>query len=212
MQFLIFNEFEQRFSTSTKLTCYKDTPLSDIDTRPGPDGDVYSIFAVGVQGSLTGMSRLRAVAGPNTDGYNGRAILGILEENWASGVLHRRRGAGSGSSTGVASTLCSSDADCEGGICDERQWRNVAGFDDYCQHPVPGHAGTGRQDSDLHPVRPSSPLRRKGPGGDAPGPFFFGPSRHSGEPTEGAASSAQSHAGSGVLLRNGAQRMSGSHQ
>ena len=72
VQFLIFNEFEQRFSTSTKVSCYKEIRLSDIDTRPGPEGDAFSIFSVGVQGTLTGMSRLRSVPGPNVDGYDGR--------------------------------------------------------------------------------------------------------------------------------------------
>ena len=172
VQFLIFNEFEQRFSTSTKLTCYKDTPLSDIDTRPGPDGDVYSIFAVGVQGSLTGMSRLRAVAGPNTDGYNGRAVLGILEENWASGVC-ATSGAGSGSSTGVASTLCSSDADCGGGIC-----TNANGGTSLVSTTTANiqYQGTREQgDGFRSPSRKTHPHRlvAKGPGGDAPGPFFF---------------------------------------
>jgi hypothetical protein len=87
IQFLIFNEFEQRFSTSTKVNCYKEIRLSDIGSnQPGPDGDKFSIFNVGVSGTLTGMSRLRSVAGPNTDGYDGRTILALLSENWASGV------------------------------------------------------------------------------------------------------------------------------
>ena len=56
IQFLIFNEFEQRFSTSTKVNCYKEVQLSDIDTVPGPSGNSTSIFSAGVQGTLTGMS------------------------------------------------------------------------------------------------------------------------------------------------------------
>ena len=63
IQFLIFNEFEQRFSASTKVNCYKEVQLSDIDTVPGPGGNTTSIFSVGTQGTLTGMSRLRSVAG-----------------------------------------------------------------------------------------------------------------------------------------------------
>jgi hypothetical protein len=101
LQFLIFNEFEQRFSTSTRVTCFKETQLSDIDTRPGEDGNAFSIFAAGVQGTLTGQSRIRPVAGPNQDGYAGRTVLAILEESWSSGYC------------GTTTTeLCRSDADC----------------------------------------------------------------------------------------------------
>src|SRR6185436_4940897 len=86
IQVLIFNEFEQRFSTSTKVTCYREVQLADIDTLPGPAGNLFSIFSIGTQGTLTGQSRLRAVAGPNEDGYQGRAVLMVLTENWASGT------------------------------------------------------------------------------------------------------------------------------
>jgi hypothetical protein len=91
VQFLIFNEFEQRFSTSTKLNCYKEVHLSDIDTLPGAPGDQFSIFSAGVQGSLTGMSRLRSVAGPNVDGYDGRGILALLSENCPASARRTRR-------------------------------------------------------------------------------------------------------------------------
>jgi hypothetical protein len=78
MQFLVYNEFEQRFSTSTSFQCWREVQLSDIDTRPGPFGNAQSIFNVGVQGTLTGQSRIRPVAGP----VFGNTILGILEEFW----------------------------------------------------------------------------------------------------------------------------------
>lgn len=77
LQFLIYNEFEQRFSTSIRITCFKDVQLSDIDTRPGNNGEnMFSIFSAGVQGTLTGQSRMRSVAGPNS--ANG--VLAVLEE------------------------------------------------------------------------------------------------------------------------------------
>jgi hypothetical protein len=114
LQFLIFNEFEQRFSTSTRVTCFKEVTLSDIDTRPGDDGDNFSIFAAGVQGTLTGQSRIRPVAGPNEDGYDGRNVLAILEENWASGSCPA---ATTTDGTELANTLCRSDDDCETGTC-----------------------------------------------------------------------------------------------
>ena len=122
IQFLIFNEFEQRFSASTKVNCYKETQLSDIDTIPGPSGNATSIFSAGVQGTLTGMSRLRSVAGPNVDGYDGRTILAVLNEHWAAGVCGAEPGQeGEGRQPRPELSLCATDADCEalgvGGIC-----------------------------------------------------------------------------------------------
>ena len=114
IQFLIFNEFEQRFSTSTKVTCYREVQLADIDTLPGPAGNPFSIFSIGTQGTLTGQSRLRAVAGPDEDGYQGRAVIMVLTENWASGFC---AGAGAGAGAGWTPKveqlqLCTTDADC----------------------------------------------------------------------------------------------------
>jgi hypothetical protein len=117
IQFLIYNEFEQRFSTSTHLDCYKETPLSDIDTRPGPEGNSSSIFSVGVQGTLTGMSRLRSVAGPNVDGYDGRTILALVGENWGAGVCEAVPGKSSSYPKYLTAQLCSTDADCSEGVC-----------------------------------------------------------------------------------------------
>jgi hypothetical protein len=115
LQFLIFNEFEQRFSTSTRVTCFRETLLSDIDTRPGEDGNNFSIFAAGVQGTLTGQSRIRPVAGPNEDGYDGRTVLAILEENWASGSCPATTS--NEYNRELANTLCTEEADCEVGPC-----------------------------------------------------------------------------------------------
>jgi hypothetical protein len=116
IQFLIYNEFEQRFSTSTRINCYADLPLSDIDTRPGIDGDAFSIFSVGTQGTLTGMSRLRSVAGPDVDGYDGRGILAILEEHWGQGTCTMAAETQScGGCPKAPELACVSDADCTGG-------------------------------------------------------------------------------------------------
>ena len=112
IQFLVYNEFEQRFSTSTKVDCYKETPLSDIDTRPGPEGDDFSIFSVGVQGTLTGMSRLRSVAGPDVDGYDARTILALVGENWGAGLCLGGGATGSDGPGPEAAQLCATDADC----------------------------------------------------------------------------------------------------
>jgi hypothetical protein len=79
LQFLIYNEFEQRFSTSTSVSCWRETPLSDIDTRPGDNGeDLYSIFSVYVQGTLTGQTRMRSVS----SGSTANTVMAVTEEFW----------------------------------------------------------------------------------------------------------------------------------
>jgi hypothetical protein len=80
-QMLVYNEFEQRFSTNSRVSCYQATRLSDIDTQPGPAGDQFSIFNVGVQGTLTGQTRIRGVRGP--DGELGYGLLGVGCESHA---------------------------------------------------------------------------------------------------------------------------------
>jgi hypothetical protein len=57
-QFLVFNEFEQRFSTSTRVQCYASLPLSSIDTTQ----PTRSIFHVGIAGTLTGQTRIVGVS------------------------------------------------------------------------------------------------------------------------------------------------------
>jgi hypothetical protein len=75
-QFLVFNEFEQRTSTSTRVSCYTDLQLSDIDTRPSyPQDNTNSIFNIAVQGTLGGQTRIRGVATTETD--VGHGLLGV---------------------------------------------------------------------------------------------------------------------------------------
>jgi len=57
VQYLVYNEFEQRFSTSRTVDCQQDLPLSKIDT-PDP---TRSIFSAGVSGTVTGQTRLSAI-------------------------------------------------------------------------------------------------------------------------------------------------------
>ena len=80
LQFLVFNEFEQRFSTSTRITCLKEVQLSNIDTRPTATDNASSIFNVNVQGTFAGQTRIRSVA----DTANGIAdtVLAVAEEFW----------------------------------------------------------------------------------------------------------------------------------
>lgn len=72
VQFLIFNEFEQRFSTSRSVTCYEEIDLCNIVS---PNCDL-SIFNAGVSGTVVGQTRMQAIASPALPGVPS-AILGI---------------------------------------------------------------------------------------------------------------------------------------
>ncbi len=61
VQFLVFNEFEQRLSTSTPIDCFGVLPLSSIDTTRA-DRSIFSVF---VSGTLTGQTRIRGVGTDN---------------------------------------------------------------------------------------------------------------------------------------------------
>jgi len=78
LQFLIYNEFEQRFSSSTRVDCFKQIQLSDINTRPGPSDNASSIFSQAVQGTLTGQTRIRPVSGVD----RAHRVLVMAEERW----------------------------------------------------------------------------------------------------------------------------------
>jgi hypothetical protein len=74
LQFLVFNEFEQRFSTSRALECFREIQISNIDTMTNN----LSIFSAQVAGTLTGQTRIRGVTG--TDPNYGNGVLAIAEE------------------------------------------------------------------------------------------------------------------------------------
>jgi len=76
VQFLIYNEFEQRFSASTRFQCFRETQLSRIDSRPGQE--LSSVWNVAVQGTLTGQTRIRPVIGAETN--VGHGVLAVAEE------------------------------------------------------------------------------------------------------------------------------------
>lgn len=81
LQFLVFNEFEQRFSASNRFDCWREVQLSDLVNRPGSADDAFSLWNVNVQGTLTGQTRIRPVA----SGGRANGVLGIGEEFWQSG-------------------------------------------------------------------------------------------------------------------------------
>lgn len=66
-QFLVYNEFEQRFSTSIQVPCFVDSVISRIGTSQ-PD---RSIFAAGVAGTVAGQTRIQGING----GLLGVAVL-----------------------------------------------------------------------------------------------------------------------------------------
>lgn len=87
VQFLTFNEFEQRFSTSRPIRCFKEFELcaigtkldrSLIDTNPASNSCYRSVFSAFVAGTLGGQTRIRGV----DDGSeaHGNGLLGVAEE------------------------------------------------------------------------------------------------------------------------------------
>ncbi|HVN87922.1 MAG TPA: hypothetical protein VMW17_24035 [Candidatus Binatia bacterium] len=69
-QFLVFNEFEQRFSTSRRVDCHFNSALSLIDTTQ----PTRSIFNAKVTGTVAGQTRIRSVGG----GLTGVARLSFV--------------------------------------------------------------------------------------------------------------------------------------
>lgn len=84
VQFLIFNEFEQRTSTATIVQCFKEVQLSNIDARPG--SEAASVFNVGVQGTLVGETRIRPVQ-VASDLTVGHGLLAVAEEFHGTGSV-----------------------------------------------------------------------------------------------------------------------------
>jgi hypothetical protein len=75
-QYLVFNEFEQRLSTSRKVDCFFESQLSLIDTG----NPKRSIFSFNVQGSLVGQTRIRGVGSAAT----GHGLLGVARSFFGS--------------------------------------------------------------------------------------------------------------------------------
>jgi len=74
VQFLVYNEFESRFSTSTTVTCWKNTYLTDIDSPNNPD---LSVFSAATLGSTVAQTRMNP-ADPTDGTFNG-AVIGVAE-------------------------------------------------------------------------------------------------------------------------------------
>ncbi len=82
LQFEVFNEFEQRLSTSLPVDCYEEIDLSDIDGASQP---ALSIFNFALQGTLVGLSRIRPVLDARID--TGHGVLAVAEERREDGAV-----------------------------------------------------------------------------------------------------------------------------
>jgi hypothetical protein len=89
VQFLVFNEFEQRFSTSRPVECLTTVPLSDIVPRPGDDDNFASIFNVAVQGTLTGKTLARGVNDDSDSAPGGETFLVLVDVEQSDGADYR---------------------------------------------------------------------------------------------------------------------------
>ena len=79
VQFLVFNEFEQRLSTFMPVTCFREVKISEIGAKVQQNIiRNSSIFSAALLGTLTAQTRLRGV--PDSDRDHGHALLGIAEE------------------------------------------------------------------------------------------------------------------------------------
>jgi hypothetical protein len=67
VQYLVYNEFEQRFSTSRPFQCKQFSLISNIDTVQNE----RSIFSAGVSGTLTGQTRINPI---------GSGVLAVAHE------------------------------------------------------------------------------------------------------------------------------------
>jgi hypothetical protein len=80
-QYLVFNEFEQRFSTSKSVRCYQDLQISLIDTP----NSTRSIWNVATAGTLTGQTRINPIGvGSSNPPSIPSGLLGIAVERYKS--------------------------------------------------------------------------------------------------------------------------------
>jgi hypothetical protein len=78
VQYLVYNEFESRLSTSRLVNCFQEIQLCNIDTTQC----ARSIFSVGLQGTLTGQIRINPVSNPTSQLPSG--LLGVAIERHGS--------------------------------------------------------------------------------------------------------------------------------
>lgn len=73
IQFLVYNEFEERFSASTTVTCYLSTELTNIDSSQNPTRSIFSVNVLGTDVAST------IITPVNTAGSSNGAVIGVAE-------------------------------------------------------------------------------------------------------------------------------------
>jgi len=77
-QFVVFNEYEQRFSTTRAVDCFLESQISTLDT-PDPS---RSIFSEAVSGTIVGQTRIHPVGNAGT----GRGLVGVARLSLATSL------------------------------------------------------------------------------------------------------------------------------
>lgn len=77
MQYLVFNEYEQRFSTSRTVNCYQEIELCNIDTPTC----ARSIFNYAVAGTYVGQTRINAIPLGNPPNLASRMLVLATEHH-----------------------------------------------------------------------------------------------------------------------------------
>ncbi len=72
VQYLVYNEFEQRYSGSTTVTCYLNTELTDLDSPLFPDRSVFSAATLGTPAAFTEITPVTGAGGLHS-------VVGVTE-------------------------------------------------------------------------------------------------------------------------------------
>ena len=83
-QYLVFNEFEQRFSTSNTVKCFLEQQLCSLDHNGGTVSESQcsrSIFNVATAGTLTGQTRITPVSNTQIPFTIPSGLLGVAIES-----------------------------------------------------------------------------------------------------------------------------------
>jgi hypothetical protein len=75
VHFIVTNQFEQRFSASTTVTCFLNVLVTDLDSAIDPD---LSVFSEGVLGGDAAVAEITPVKGTDPD-HSVFGVLGVAE-------------------------------------------------------------------------------------------------------------------------------------
>jgi len=84
IQFLVYNEFEERFSASTTVTCYLSTELTNIDSSQNRERSIFSEDVLGTDVATT------IITPVNTAGNSNGAVVGVAERTVTIGSVSAR--------------------------------------------------------------------------------------------------------------------------